>query len=177
MDTTVSTPRVGTLPPAALAADAAAATFVVLIVIFAGVLPAFGAHPPMALVVFAAIDAIAFHLLLFPVVAALPAPDWARAAGYGWLVVDIATNVMGVNGVSFDTTTALRLGGHIAACLWIGTAAWSSRGWTRVVGFALVVALAPYSFLAPYVPPTAIMPAMLLLTAWVVLSARRLQAT
>jgi hypothetical protein len=176
MNTTISAPRVGTLPPPALAAYAAVAAFVVLIVMFAGVLPPFGAHPPLPLLLFAAVDAIAFHLLLFPVIAALPAPDWGRAAGYGWLVVDIATSVMTVNGVPFDTTTALRLGGHIAACLWVASAAWSTRGWTRGIGFALVVALGLYSFIAPYVPAPAIMPAMLLLTVWVVISARRLQA-
>jgi hypothetical protein len=34
---------------------------------------------------------VAPHLLLFPVVAALPAPRWAKAAGYGWLAIDIST--------------------------------------------------------------------------------------
>jgi hypothetical protein len=34
---------------------------------------------------------LASRLLLFPIVAMLPAPRWARAAGYGWLVADIAT--------------------------------------------------------------------------------------
>src|SRR6266567_220686 len=43
--------------------------------------------------------AVAPHLLLFPVVAALPAPRWAKAAGYGWLVIDISTDIMGLNGV------------------------------------------------------------------------------
>ncbi len=43
---------------------------------------------------------VAEHLLLFPVVAALPAPRWARAAGYGWLVIDMATEIMQLNGVA-----------------------------------------------------------------------------
>jgi len=34
---------------------------------------------------------IVAHVLLFPVVAALPAPKWAKAAGYGWLMIDITT--------------------------------------------------------------------------------------
>src|SRR2546423_1429007 len=38
-----------------------------------------------------ALLAIAEHLILFPVIAALPAPKWARAAGYGWLVLHMST--------------------------------------------------------------------------------------
>jgi hypothetical protein len=33
------------------------------------------------------------HLVLFPIIAALPAPRWAKQAGYGWLVVDMATDI------------------------------------------------------------------------------------
>lgn len=178
MDTAIATRRSDrTIPAAALAAYGAFATFVVLIVMFAGVLPPLGSHPPAGVVLVTAVDAIAFHLLLFPVVAALPAPDWGRAGGYGWLVIDIATNVMAINGVAAGTINGMRLGGHIAACLWIATAAASARGWTRGVGFVTVAALGLYSFIAPYVPPAAIMPAMLLVGAWVLLSARRLHAS
>lgn len=34
------------------------------------------------------------HLLLFPIIAALPAPRWAQSAGYSWLVVDMATDIL-----------------------------------------------------------------------------------
>jgi len=46
-----------------------------------------------------ALLAVAEHLILLPVIAALPAPKWARAVGYGWLVLDIATDIMQLNGV------------------------------------------------------------------------------
>src|SRR5690349_1069647 len=42
---------------------------------------------------------VAAHLILFPVVAALPASPWARAAGYGWLVIDITTDIMALQKV------------------------------------------------------------------------------
>jgi hypothetical protein len=175
MNASIATrPATRPVPAPALAAYAAAATFAVLMVMFGGVLPAFGAHPPFALVLLVGIDAIAFHLLLFPVVAALPAPEWGRAAGYGWLVIDIVTNVMAINGVTDAGTTAMRLGGHIAAVTWVASAAWPARGWTRAVGFALALVLGTYSFWGQFQPPAAIMPAMLLMLAWVVLAARRL---
>ena len=162
------------LPPVAAAGYAAAVTFVILVVLFAAVLPAAGPNPPFALTLLLAVDAIAFHLFLFPVIAALPAPDWGRAAGYGWLVLDITTNVMSVNGIGDATTTAIRLGGHIAAVTWVASAAWQARGWTWLVGFVLTAVLGSYSFWGQYVAPAAIMPAMVLMLAWVVLSARRL---
>ena len=63
---------------------------------------------------------IAAHLLLFPLVAALPAPSWARAAGYGWLVINMVSDIMALNGVPGVTDLPLRYGGHVAAALWIG---------------------------------------------------------
>src|SRR5260221_10575426 len=44
-----------------------------------------------------ALLAVADHLILFPVVASLPAPKSARAVGYGWLVLDMATDIMQLN--------------------------------------------------------------------------------
>jgi len=161
--------------PVVLAGYCATATFIVLAVMFAAVLPAVGPHPPVALLMAVGIDAIAFHLLLFPVIAALPAPSWAKAAGSGWLVVDIATNVMAINGVADATATALRLGGHIAAVTWVAAAAHSARGWTRIVGYVLAAFLGSYSFWGQYEPQPAFAPALLLMTAWVALCAWRLR--
>jgi hypothetical protein len=62
-----------------------------------------------------AVLGIAPHLLLFPVAAALPAPSWGRAAGYGWLVIDMATDIMQLGGVDQTTYLGLRYGGHISA--------------------------------------------------------------
>jgi hypothetical protein len=69
--------------PAVGAAYVAAALFVVAFARFF-VLPPEGRGN-----VLVALLGVAPHLLLFPVVAMLPAPRSARAAGYGWLVVDM----------------------------------------------------------------------------------------
>ncbi|MDQ2783467.1 MAG: hypothetical protein M3Y58_00500 [Chloroflexota bacterium] len=117
---------------------------------------------------------IAPHLLLFVVVAALPAPSWARSAGYGWLAIDMTTDIMALNGVAPATFLPLRYGGHIAAALWIATASWQAKGATRNVGLLLALDLAGYSFIAPFVSFVALLPSIVLLPAWFVLVARHI---
>jgi hypothetical protein len=99
--------------PAVRAACMAAALFVVAFAHFF-VLPPEGRGN-----VLIALLGVAPHLLLFPIVAMLPAPRWARAAGYGCLVVDIATDIMALNGVPVSTYLPMRYGAHISAALWI----------------------------------------------------------
>lgn len=122
-----------------------------------------------------AILAIAEHLVLFPVVAALPAPQWAKAAGYGWLVTDMSTDIMALNGVPTMIFLSLRYGGHISAALWIITASWFARGTTRVVGWLTALDLGGYSFLAAYgVSFVALIPSGILLPLWCALLGRHL---
>ena len=100
-----------------------------------------------------ALLAVAEHLILFPVIAALPAPKWARAAGYGWLVLDMATDIMQLNGVVKPTYLSLRYGANIAAALWIASASWQGKGALRVIGVIVALDLAVYSFIA-FIPFT-----------------------
>lgn len=120
---------------------------------------------------------VAEHLLLFPVVAALPAPRWARAAGYGWLVLDMATDIMQLNGTPQLTYLPLRYGGHISAALWIASASWQTRGAIRVIGLLLAFDLVLYSFIA-FIPLTFIvlLPSLVLLPLWLVLVGRLIGA-
>ena len=176
MEASIKATQTRFLPAAALAAYVPFGLYSVLAVLFAGVVPAAGPHPPLALLLALNLTAVAFHLALFPVIARLPAPDWGKAAGYGYLVIDIASSIMSVNGVLSTTAMPLRLGGHIAAATWVAAAAWQARGLTRVVGLGLAVALAAYSFAAPWVSFAAFMPAVLLMIAWLFLTVRRLGA-
>ncbi len=115
---------------------------------------------------------IAPHLLLFVVVAALPAPSWARSAGYGWLTIDMATDIMALNGVADTTFLPMRYGGHIAAALWIASASWEAKGATRNVGLLLALNLGVYLFIAPFVSFVALLPSIILLPTWFILVAR-----
>jgi hypothetical protein len=147
-----------------LAAYAAAGCFIALFVLF-------GIAPTSPIVPILGVTA---HVLLFPLVAALPAASWAKAGGYGWLVVDVASNVMGLNGVDEPTTSALRLGGHIVAALWIASVSVEAKEVARIVGLPLALLLAAYSIIAPWVPMWILYPAFLLLPVWLVLAGRAL---
>ena len=114
-----------------------------------------------------ALLAVAEHLILFPVVAALPAPSWGRAVGYGWLVLDIATDIMQLNGAVKLTYLSLRYGANIAAALWIVSASWQGKGAMRVVGIIVAFDLVLYSFIA-FIPFTflVLVPSLVLLPLW-----------
>lgn len=121
----------------------------------------------------AGIVPIAAHLLLFPLVAALAAPAWARAAGYGWLVIDMVSDVMALNGVADSTYLPLRYGGHVAAALWIAAASWQAGGALRAVGLLLAVNLGGYSIL-PHASYLLLIPTGFLLPIWFALAGCRL---
>lgn len=120
-----------------------------------------------------ALLAVAEHLLVFPVVAALPAPRWAKAAGYGWLVIDMATDIMQLNGTPQTTYLAMRYGGHISAALWITSASWQVKGAMRVIGVLVALDLTIYSFIA-FLPFTFVIlvPSLVLLPLWLWLAGR-----
>jgi hypothetical protein len=116
---------------------------------------------------------VAEHLLLFPAVDALPAPRWAKAAGYGWLVIDMATEIMGLGGVAKVTYLSLRYGGHISAAIWIASASWQEKGAMRIVGFLLALDLVVFSFIT-FIPFSFVIliPSLILLPLWVALVGR-----
>lgn len=122
-----------------------------------------------------ALLAVAEHLILLPVIAALPVPKWARAVGYGWLVLDVATDIMQLNGVVKLTYLSLRYGANIAAALWIASASWQTRGVPRVIGVIVALDLAVYSFIA-FIPFTflVLIPSLILLPVWFALIGRLL---
>jgi hypothetical protein len=108
---------------------------------------------------------VAAHLLLFPVIAALPAPPWARAAGYGWLVIDMATDIMALNGVASTISLPMKYGGHVSAALWITSSCWQAKGATRLVGLLLALDLGVYSFI-PRGSFVVLLPSGLLFPIW-----------
>ncbi len=120
-----------------------------------------------------ALLAVAEHLIVFPIVAVLPAPTWAQAVGYGWLVLDIATDIMQLNGVDKLTYLALRYGANVAAAVWIASVSWHTKGAMRIIGWFVALTLAIYSFIA-FIPFTFVilLPSLVLLPVWFVLGGR-----
>ncbi|GCE51429.1 hypothetical protein EI42_06220 [Thermosporothrix hazakensis] len=115
--------------------------------------------------------AIAAALVLFPVVAALPTPEWVRYAGYGWLGVEVVTEIMQLNDAPTSLTfLSLRYGGHILAGAWIIAASWRSDLLTKIVGSLLALIIVLYSFTA-FLPAVAVilLPTPVLYPLWFVL--------
>ena len=109
---------------------------------------------------------ITWHLLTFILVAKLAAPDWARAAGYGWLVIDVTVGVLTLNNVPFAIYFPIRLGGHIFGGTWITMASLSAPRAMKIVGVITGVWLAGYSFVSPFVPAKALAPDSMLVLVW-----------
>ena len=150
---------------ASKAAYAGAFLFTVLVILF-------NTMPQNILPI--AVVAVAFHVILFPVVAELPSTDWARAGGYGWLILDIAANIMQLNGVDEHTRSALHYGAHIPAVIWIITASLKTNPAMRLVGIPQAIIMGSYSFVEPQAPGWYLYPAMVLLIVWLVLTGRSL---
>ena len=123
------------------------------------------------LAVVLALLAIAQHLVVFPVVAAMPAPRWARAAGFLWLVVDMGTDLLQLGGAPKSLYLVLRLGINLVAALWIASASVRARGGVRTIGVFVAIDFACYSFVALLSPLAFVvtLPSLVLLPVWFVL--------
>jgi len=140
------------------------------IVLFVPSLVSFAVSEPG--VVWPEYTGVFFHLAILLLIARLDAPDWAKAAGYGWIILDVLTGILSINGVDYDITWPVRLGGHVLAGVWLVTAAlYARQRAVQVTGIATGLWLGSYSFIAPNVPEYVLYPASLLIVAWFALLA------
>ncbi|WP_174296925.1 hypothetical protein [Sphingomonas bacterium] len=109
---------------------------------------------------------IFFHLALFLMVSRLEAPQWAKAAGYGWLLLDIAAGVMTMDNVEHNIAYSERYGGHIFAGIWIVTVSLRGSLPVRITGVLAGSILFLYSFVARFVPPGALSSTSILILLW-----------
>lgn len=109
---------------------------------------------------------ILFHLALFLLVPKLDAPEWARAAGYGWLLLDVTSGVMTMGNVAHDVAYFERYGGHIFAGIWITTVSLSGSRPVKITGVLAGALLFLYSFVARFVPPVALSVTSPLILIW-----------
>lgn len=116
-----------------------------------------------------AILAVAEHMILLPVIAALPAPQWSKAAGYGWVVIDMATDIMALNGIDSAIFISLRYGGHISAAVWFAVASWNQKGAIRYFGLLTAINLGSYSFVSHIAPPVILAPLSIWMIVWLIL--------
>lgn len=140
------------------------------VVLFLPTLVAFAVSKPG--VVWPEYNGVFFHLAMLLVVAYLKAPEWARAAGYGWITLDVLTGILAINGLPYDLTWPVRMGGHVLAGMWlVVSSARAPRRSIRVVGILTGIDLAGYSFVGNELPLPFVYPSSLLLVAWLVLLA------
>ena len=174
---TAGTTRDGAMRRAGIAAVIAAVLFFVHISLYFApfVTALHGTVQTIYYVEFDTILGVIEHLLLFPVIAALPAPQWAKQAGYGWLVIDMATDIMQLGGA--PGALPLRYGGHIAAAVWAAAASWQARGALRAIGVIYAIDLALYSFIWPLsrLSFVVLLPSLVLLPVWLLLVAREIR--
>jgi hypothetical protein len=123
--------------------------------------------------------AIMQHLVVFPIVAALPAPRWAQGAAYIWLVIDMGTDLAQLGGAPKSVYLIARLIVNLLATLWFAVASWRQRGVMRGIGLFVAADTALYSLLAGVVSWAFVVtiPSLVLLPIWFVLAGRTLSSS
>lgn len=119
---------------------------------------------------------IFFHLAVFLLVFRLPAPEWAKAAGYGWLLLDVAAGTLQINQVQISQVQPaiaqhVRLGGHIFAGIWIVMASLQGSLAAKLAGLPAGAILFAYTFASPFLPTVWLSPASILVLAWLAILA------
>lgn len=113
-----------------------------------------------------------FHLSILFLVSRLEAAPWAKAAGYGWVALDVLAGILMINDVAYDTAWAVRLGGHVLAGVWIVSSSLVSKAVpVAVVGVVTGLWLAAYSFVGDVLPESFLRPAGILILVWFALLA------
>lgn len=147
-----------------------------MVVIFTMGLPEFEGQPPLPINLFTAFGLI-FHLAMLPVIAALPAPSWAKASGFAWVVVDNMLVLLSFYGAAAELISPLRMGIHLATATWIFGASMSHVGALRWIGFLVVIAMAGVSLIGPFLGDSVVQasgPGALLLIIWIVMIGNQL---
>ncbi|MER7115064.1 hypothetical protein ABT332_11305 [Saccharomonospora azurea] len=113
-----------------------------------------------------------FHLSILFLVSRLEAAPWAKAAGYGWVALDVLAGILMINEVAYDTAWAVRLGGHVLAGVWIVSSSLVNRAWpVTAVGVITGLWLTGYSFVGNVLPESFLRPAGILILVWFALLA------
>jgi hypothetical protein len=118
---------------------------------------------------------VVYHLLLLPVVSALPAAEWIKAAGYIWIFLDTALGIAEINGLKPDDVWALRMGSHIPCAVWIVGSSFGMHRFALITGLVLGGILGIHALLAPRVPKWALLPAVPVMFLWLLMAGHQLR--
>jgi hypothetical protein len=114
---------------------------------------------------------IFYHLAMFLLVASLKAPEGARMAGYGWVLLDVAVGVLRIHHVPHEIADPLRFAAHIFAGIWVAMASMAGTRSVKVVGVIAGVWLASYTLVSPFLPTTFLAPCSVAMMTWLALIA------
>ncbi|WP_159945017.1 MULTISPECIES: hypothetical protein [unclassified Nocardiopsis] len=110
---------------------------------------------------------IFFHLSILFLISRLDAAPWAKAAGYGWIALDVLAGILMINDIPHDTAWAVRLGGHVLAGVWIIASSFVNRSrMVMVFGTITGLWLAGYSFVGTLLPEEVLRPAGICILLW-----------
>jgi hypothetical protein len=121
----------------------AAAFFFILgmiVVIGLGIQNEFEGSPPPRVIAYV-FAGLAFHFALLPVISALPAPFWAKASGYVWVVVDNMILMLTLYSTSAEIIDPLRWGIHLATATWVFGASLTQHSFSRWAGFIVALGM------------------------------------
>lgn len=109
-----------------------------------------------------------FHDAILLLVSRLDAPDWTKAAGYGWIVIDVLSGILTINAVPYEITWPVRLGGHVLAGVWIAMSSVFLRRHpvVTVVGVVTGVWLSGCSFIIARTSEAILAPSSILIMVW-----------
>jgi hypothetical protein len=110
---------------------------------------------------------IFFHLVVFLLVFKLPAPEWARAAGYGWLLLDVDGGLNLVDPQCTGCRSRQRCAPlNARAGRWIVMASLQGSLTAKLVGLPAGAILFAYTFASPFLPTVWLSPASILVLVW-----------
>lgn len=124
-----------------------------------------------------------FHLLLIPVVAALPIGPIGMSMGLAWIVCDVVASIGMIwtahGQVDTGTTifTPVRMAGYLFAAVWIVLASMTLGPLELLVGSAVALGFAVFTLAAGRLPPKALALPGLFLVAWLLLLAVQFHTT
>jgi len=113
---------------------------------------------------------VAYHLIIFFIIPRLKSPTWAKAAGYGWITLDVACGIMTLANVAASIAMPIRLGGHVLCAIWIITVCLFTKNKAlKYMGFFIGAWLGTYSFFGGVLPMTYLLVPGALVVVWLAL--------
>ncbi|EII4617364.1 hypothetical protein LHM76_002714 [Listeria monocytogenes] len=113
---------------------------------------------------------VLYHLIILAIIPRLKAPNWAKAAGFGWITLDVACGIMTLCNVADAISSPVRLGGHVLCAIWIiSVCLFAQSNILKYLGFFIASWLGLYSFFGGILPMSYLTVPGILVVVWLAL--------